>query len=68
MIEQGDGTMEKREKLGQCVKCETALVDPNECRVCGLRFGTQARPTAIYGVVNDPNQRPSPKPSKNQKS
>ena len=68
MIEQGDGTMDKREKLGQCVNCETALTEPSQCRVCGLRFGTQARPTAIYGVVNDPNQRPSPKPSKNQKS
>ena len=68
MIEPGDGTMGKREKLGQCVKCETALIDPHQCGVCGLRFGTQTRPTAIYGVVNDPNQRPSPKPSKNQKS
>ena len=68
MIQQGDGTMQRRAKLGQCVKCETALVDPHQCRVCGLRFGTQTCPTAIYGVVNDPNQRPSPKPSKNQKS
>ena len=32
------------------------------------RFGTQTRPTAIYGVVNDPNQKPSQRPSKNQKS
>jgi hypothetical protein len=68
MIQQGDGTMQRRENLGQCVKCETALVDPSECHVCGLRFGTQTRLTAIYGVVNDPNQRPSQKPSKNQKS
>jgi len=67
MIEQGDGTMDKREKLGQCVKCETALVGPNECHIYGLRFGTKARPTARSSQL-DTALRPSQKPSHNQKS
>ena len=46
MIEQGDGTFAKREKLGQCVRCEIKLID-GVCRACGLAVSKIPRQTSV---------------------
>lgn len=52
MIEEGDGTIQKRLDMGLCPKCQTA-VDPGPgavCRCCGLQ---------IDGVLKPPSSTPS---------
>tara|TARA_R110000796_G_scaffold36812_2_gene93411 strand:- start:232 stop:453 length:222 start_codon:yes stop_codon:yes gene_type:complete len=46
MIEQGDGTFAKREKLGLCVRCEVILID-GVCQVCGLSISKIPRQTSV---------------------
>jgi len=46
MIEQGDGTFAKREKLGQCVRCEIKLID-GVCQACGLAVSKIPRQTSV---------------------
>ena len=36
MIQQGDGTFARREKLGQCVRCAVAISE-SECKICGFK-------------------------------
>jgi len=47
MIEQGDGLMARREKLGQCVRCAVAISE-SECKVCGLVQNAKPSQTASY--------------------
>ena len=47
MIQQGDGTFAKREKLGQCVRCAVAISE-SECKICGLKIGAKPSATASY--------------------
>ena len=47
MIQQGDGTFAKREKLGQCVRCEIKLID-GVCQACGLAVNEKPSATASY--------------------
>lgn len=35
MIEEGDGTFERRLSAGRCPRCDTALVDEGERKLCG---------------------------------
>ena len=46
MIEQGDGTFAKREKLGQCVRCEIKLID-GVCQACGLTVSKSPFQTSV---------------------
>ena len=53
MIEQGDGTFAKREKLGLCVVCQTSIRHSgtwceSECKICGLKIGAKPPTTASY--------------------
>jgi hypothetical protein len=49
MIEQGDGTFAKREKLGQCVRCAVAISE-SECKICGLK-SARSRPRQLAYVT-----------------
>jgi len=49
MIEQGDGLMAKREKLGQCVRCAVSISE-SECKICGLK-SAQSRPRQLAYVT-----------------
>jgi len=46
MIQRGDGTFAKREKLGQCVRCEVRLID-GVCQACGLAVSKIPRQTSV---------------------
>ena len=46
MIQQGDGTFAKREKLGQCVRCAVAMSE-SQCKVCGLAVSKIPRQTSV---------------------
>ena len=35
MIEEGDGTFERRLSAGRCPRCDTALTDEGERKICG---------------------------------
>jgi hypothetical protein len=47
MIEQGDGLMARREKLGQCVRCAVAMSE-SQCKACGLVQNAKPPQTASY--------------------
>jgi hypothetical protein len=49
MIEQGDGTFARREKLGQCVRCAVAISE-SECKICGLK-SARSRPRQLAYVT-----------------
>ena len=55
MIQQGDGTFAKREKLGLCVVCQTSMRHSgtwceSECKSCGLK-SAQSRPRQLAYVT-----------------
>ena len=55
MIQQGDGTFARREKLGLCVVCQTATGHTDtscesECKSCGLK-SAQSRPRQLAYVT-----------------
>lgn len=53
MIEQGDGTFERRLSQGRCPKCDTALPELNQiywpvrCSCCDLVIGMNNDPWAV---------------------
>ena len=55
MIQQGDGTFARREKLGLCVVCQTSIRHSgiwceSECKSCGLK-SAQSRPRQLAYVT-----------------
>ena len=55
MIQQGDGTFARREKLGLCVVCQTATGHngtscESECKICGLK-SARSRPRQLAYVT-----------------
>ena len=55
MIQQGDGTFARREKLGLCVVCQTSIRHSgtsceSECKSCGLK-STRSRPRQLAYVT-----------------
>ena len=59
MIEEGDGTWEKRMRWGRCPKCDTMLPDPQgdkvQCRSCKLSIHVRSCTYCRDGMVREPD-------------